>query len=399
MTILGQWGRGTGTQRWFSVESAPALHIRPSAMKLAPMASLACLAVAVGLWPASARADVVEWLYDVDVAVGTTASGEVDPRRAAGSALRELLVRMTGLKPLPNTAAVRGAIANPDRYYAQYGFVTRPAARVPEDDPAADATETRLAVRFDTSAVLDLLRSAELPIWGQDRPRVLIWLVLDREHRRREVASAGSGDIPAKLHEAARQRGLLVELPLLDLPDQALAPADLWGGFGARVDAASRRYDPDVLVVARLHEGREGAWTVDWRLRDPGDRASEARDLSYAADETESLRWAIDRTADELGRRLAVTGTSTDVMQLVVTGADTPPAYGAVLRYLASREYLEQVDVVGWAGTSLELALHARTDASRVRGLLSLGGMFAIGDSGVPSAGQPSAHMVWRGAR
>lgn len=368
-------------------------------MKLAPMASLACLAVAVGLWPASARADVVEWLYDVDVAVATTASGEVDPRRAAGSALRELLVRMTGLKPLPNTAAVRGAIANPDRYYAQYGFVTRPAARVPEDDPAADATETRLAVRFDTSAVLDLLRSAELPIWGQDRPRVLIWLVLDREDRRREVASAGSGDIPAKLHEAARQRGLLVELPLLDLPDQTLAPADLWGGFGARVDAASRRYDPDVLVVARLHQGREGAWTVDWRLRDPGDRASEARDLSYAADETESLRWAIDRTADELGRRLAVTGTSTDVMQLVVTGADTPPAYGAVLRYLASREYLEQVDVVGWTGTSLELALHARTDASRVRGLLSLGGMFAIGDPGVPSAGQPSAHMVWRGAR
>ncbi len=368
-------------------------------MKLAPMASLACLAVAVGLWPASARADVVEWLYDVDVPVVATTSGEVDPRRAAGRALRELLVRMTGLKPLPNTAAVRGAIANPDRYYAQYGFVTREAQPALEDDSGVDATETRLAVRFDTSAVLDLLRSAELPIWGQDRPRVLIWLVLDRRDAPREVASATSGDIPAKLHEAARQRGLLVELPLLDLPDQQLALADLWGGFGARIDRASRRYDPDVLVVARLHEGREGAWTVDWRLRDPGDRASEARDLSYAADETESLRWAIDRTADELGRRLAVTGTSTDIMQLVVTGADTPPAYGAVLRYLASREYLEQVEVVGWTGTSLELALHARTDASRVRGLLSLGGMFATGDSVALNAGQPSAHMVWQGAR
>ena len=368
-------------------------------MKLAPMASLACLAVAVGLWPASSRADVVEWLYDVDVPVVVTTSGEVDQRRTAGRALRELLVRMTGLKPLPNTAVVRGAIANPDRYYAQYGFVTREAQPAAHDDPGVDATETRLQVRFDISAVLDLLRSAELPIWGQDRPRVLIWLVLDREDRRRKVVSAGSGDTWGKLHEAARQRGLLVELPLLDLPDQALAPADLWGGFGARVDEASRRYDPDVLVVARLHEGREGAWTVDWRLRDPGDRASEARDLSYAADESESLRWAIDRTADELGRRLAVTGTSTDVMQLVVTGADTPPAYGAVLRYLASREYLEQVEVVGWTGTSLELALHARTDASRVRGLLSLGGMFATGDSIALSTGQPSAHMVWQGTR
>ena len=368
-------------------------------MKLAPMASLACLAVAVGLWPTSAWADVVEWLYDVDVPVAAATSGEVDPRRAAGRALRELLVRMTGLKPLPNTAVVRGAIANPDRYYAQYGFVTRPAQRLPEGDPGDDVTETRLAVRFDTQAVLDLLRSAELPIWGQDRPRVLIWLVLDRHDAKREMASAASGDIPAKLHEAARQRGLLVELPLLDLPDRHLAPADLWGGFGARVDAASRRYDPDVLVVARLHEGREGAWTVDWRLRDPDDPYGEARDLSFAADETEALRWAIDRSADELGRRLAVTGTSTDIMQLVVTGADTPPAYGAVLRYLASREYLEQVDVVGWTGTSLELALHARTDPSRVRGLLSLGGMFSAGDSSAFSAAQPSAHFVWQGAR
>lgn len=368
-------------------------------MKLAPMASLACLAVAVGLWPTSAWADVVEWLYDVDVPIAAATSGEVDPRRAAGRALRELLVRMTGLKPLPNTAAVRGAIANPDRYYAQYGFVTRPAQRLPEGDPGDDVTETRLAVRFDTQAVLDLLRSAELPIWGQDRPRVLIWLVLDRHDAKREMASAASGDIPAKLHEAARQRGLLVELPLLDLPDRYLAPADLWGGFGARVDAASRRYDPDVLVVARLHEGREGAWTVDWRLRDPDDPYGEARDLSFAADEAEALRWAVDRSADELGRRLAVTGTSTDIMQLVVTGADTPPAYGAVLRYLASREYLEQVDVVGWTGTSLELALHARTDASRVRGLLSLGGMFSAGDSSAFSAAQPSAHLVWQGTR
>ena len=369
-------------------------------MKLAPMASLACLAVAVGLWPASARADVVEWLYDVDVPVAAATPGEVDPRRAAGRALRELLVRMTGLKPLPNTVAVRGAIANPDRYYAQYGFVTRPVQRLSEDDAQADATETRLAVRFDTSAVLDFLRANNLPIWGQDRPRVLIWLVLDRQDdARREVASAMSGDVPADLHDTARQRGLLVELPLMDLADQSLTPADLWGGFGARIDATSQRYDPDVLVIARLHEGREGAWTVDWRLRDPGDRSAEARDLSYAADETEALRWAIDRTADELGRRLAVTGTSTDVMQLVVTGADTPPAYGAVLRYLASREYLEQVDVLGWTGTSLELALHARTDASRVRGLLSLGGMFATGDSDALSAGQPSAHMVWQGTR
>lgn len=368
-------------------------------MKLAPMASLACLAVAAGLWPTSAWADVVEWLYDVDVPVATATSGEVDPRRAAGRALRELLVRMTGLKPLPNTAAVRGAIANPDRYYAQYGFVTRPAQRVPEGDSGGDATETRLAVRFDTQAVLDLLRAAELPIWGQDRPRVLIWLVLDRHDARREVASTMSGDVPANLHDTARQRGLLVELPLMDLADRSLTPADLWGGFGARIDATSQRYDPDVLVVARLHEGREGAWTVDWRLRDPDDRSTEARDLSYAADETEALRWAIDRTADELGRRLAVTGTSTDVMQLVVTGADTPPAYGAVLRYLASREYLEQVDVVGWTGTALELALHARADASRVRGLLSLGGMFSTGDSGVLRTGQPSAHMVWQGTR
>lgn len=402
---------------FFSRIRARSNPARFSAMKLAPMASLACLAVGVGFWPASARGDVVEWLYDVDVAVAEATAGEVNPRRAAGRALRELLVRMTGLKPLPNIQAVRDALANPDRYYVQYGFVTRPVEGDAEDDSDVDATETRLAVRFDASAVLDLLRGAELPIWGQDRPRVLIWLVLDRDDATREVASATS-DALAELELAARQRGLLVELPLMDLPDQSLTPTDIWGGFGARVDAASRRYSPDALVVARLHEGREGAWTVDWRLRDPDDRSTEARDLSYAADETEALRWAIDRTADELGRRLAVTGTSTDIMQLVVTGADTPPAYGAVLRYLASREYLEQVEVVGWTGTSLELALHARTGPGRVRGLLTLGGMFSTGDSstfGEPSmrddrssalaelpmrpSGRTATHMVWLGTR
>ena len=369
-------------------------------MKLAPMASLACLAVAVGLWPASARADVVEWLYDVDVAVVATTSGEVDPRRAAGRALRELLVRMTGLKPLPNTAAVRGAIANPDRYYAQYGFVTREVQPAPEDDSGVDATETRLAGalrHLGSAGPAPLCRIADMgprPPPGADLAGVGSPGRAARgglRHIRRHPGKAARGSPPA------RPAGGIAAL------GSARSATCFWPTSGAvsgrAWTAASRRYDPDVLVVARVHEGREGAWTVDWRLRDPGDRASEARDLSYAADETESLRWAIDRTADELGRRLAVTGTSTDIMQLVVTGADTPPAYGAVLSYLASREYLEQVEVVGWTGTSLELALHARTDASRVRGLLSLGGMFATGDLGALSTDQPSAHMVWQGAR
>lgn len=363
---------------------------------LAPWAAAACLALA----SAPARAEVVPWLYEVDVPTTATAAGlGRAPVRAASEALGQLLIRVTGLRELPRDAGLRQALDNPRRYYIQYGFLTReaPADENAPADGAEPGKETRLRVRFDTSAVLNLVRDAGLPVWGQDRPRVLAWIVVERRDGERTVVDVDSREAAGEVEDVARRRGIPVKLPLGDLADMTLSATELWGGFADPIEAASRRYGPDVIVAARLHEDEDGVWTADWRLQplDPGVEA--ARDIRRQAQEAEAVRWVVDRTADELARRLAVFGDYVDAVTLVVAGADTVPAYARLLQYLGSREYLEGVDVTGWRGRDVALALHSRSDPARLEGLLALGGLLGRDEGrGGPEA---SLRMNWLGPR
>ena len=60
------------------------------------------------------RADVVDWLYDVEVPVATQSSS--DPQAAAARAFATVLTRITGLEDIPRNPMVAAALRNPERF-------------------------------------------------------------------------------------------------------------------------------------------------------------------------------------------------------------------------------------------------------------------------------------------
>ena len=68
-------------------------------------------------------ADVIDWLYDVEVPVATQSSS--DTRAAAARAFATVLTRVTGLKVIPRNPMVTAALRNPGRFYARYRFVRK----------------------------------------------------------------------------------------------------------------------------------------------------------------------------------------------------------------------------------------------------------------------------------
>ena len=73
------------------------------------------------LLSASAMADVVPWLYEVEVPVeNQSREARLD---ASGEALLKVLTRVTGLVSVPRVEAVQDALSAPGRYYNQFRYV------------------------------------------------------------------------------------------------------------------------------------------------------------------------------------------------------------------------------------------------------------------------------------
>ena len=359
---------------------------------------------------ADAVADVVPWLYDIEVPVSSQSA--VERQRAARTALAQLLTRLTGLRELPPHPAVSDALRLPTQFYSRFEFAERPLTQVDDDAEATrEAAETVLVVSFDPVSVLDLLRDAELPIWAADRPTILLWLALE-DHGERSIASVtATPELAAALAERARKRGLQVTLPLMDLQDMHLSPTDILGGFLEAIHAASARYAPDMLLVGRASKGSDGRWRSDWQLQTwrtarpvdlyigaganmiPGGVAFDERFDHQAETAWAAAHEALDSAADTLAARFAVRG-DLHAIAVTVSGGQTVRGYASLLRYLNSREYIERVEVAAVRPDAVLLRLHSRSSVDQLRELLPMGGSMRA----APATGG-TLGFSWTGAK
>lgn len=303
------------------------------------------------------RADDVPWLYDVQVPVADQSPGA--RIEAGGRALADLLTRITGLTSVPRSEPVARALAAPDLYYSQFGF---------ERD--ADGG-LMLRLQFVPDAVLRLVREAQLPVWRANRPRVVAWIVVEDDTGERAVLGAASQHpVVQALRERARQRGLPLQLPLMDLEDQlAVDPAAVWGRLSQTLLPASERYGADIVLVGRLQQVPGGGWIGSWEFWVEGD----VRYLNRQAPEVAELgRGAADLVADELAGRYAVLDRGVRRVDLAVSALTGANAYADLMRYLGDLEFVDELLVTRVEGDKLWLTLVTPADPEQLLSLFQL---------------------------
>ena len=372
-------------------------------------------------------AAVVPWLYDVEVPVAS----QSERQRAARTGLRELLVRVTGMAELPANPEIQAALREPESYYGRFEFSMRsrpPHASSPADVDARAPEQMVVALHYEPATVLALLRRAALPVWGADRPTVLAWVAVEDNEGRR-IVTAGHGDgLVAAVRSRARQRGLEVALPVMDLADHAVTPATVWGRFWEAIEGASARYNPDLIVVGRVARRADGSWVSDWEARSAGATADwhergpslvgwsasppvestrsessgrpRSGHVSHGRSASAPLAVAagVDAVADALAERFAV-GGRLDAIAVTIRGASTIAAYASVLDYLRSREYIERMEVKAVARDVLTLHLHSRSSVAQLEELLSMGSPLAAVPITDPRQPDGSLEFAWAGDR
>ena len=327
-------------------------------------------------------------LYEVEVAVESQNS--VDRERGVEEALRLLLVRVTGLKSVPQNELVAQAYLDPGNWQTSYGYIIRE-----ELDPQGMVySQTYLVVNFERELILRLVREAGLPVWLSDRPRLLAWIVnAEHDGERTILSDASNIALTQFIQKRSRVRGITIELPLFDLEERnQLSPSMITGGFDELIVQLSKRYSPDHVILGYVFESPEGNLKVLWRSPAKDDTqlyGVEAKTLDLAATKL------VDHMADETMQRSVLFHREFHTISISVTGIKGVESYMRVLSYLESMEFVDEVLITRVASNQIDFRVKSPYSKERFNSLTGREGQLVLKKPSVNVSDKQV--FVWRG--
>jgi len=302
-------------------------------------------------------------LYRVDLPVSSQQSAE--RKRVTTQALDRVIRRITANTAALNEPVVQVALQRPERYLQQFSYY------LPEDSTVDG--EQRLRLLFDETLVNRLLRQAKQPIWGNNRPGLMIWAAVEGRSGRHLVRAAEQTVWQRALKQAGQDAGLPILLPLMDLQDEtSISLEDVWGLFRTKLDIASQRYRSETVLGGRVYQTTSGQWAGQWLLIFEGETINFATEGGTVENMTSD---ALAQVASILVTRYAIDTTSQDNEQikLAVQGVQTLQDYASVMSYLKGFAMVRNVAVSDVENERLTLVLTTEGGWDKLKGLIALG--------------------------
>ncbi len=301
-------------------------------------------------------AETLEWLYDVEVEVPTR-SPEI-AENAIEKALKICLMRVSGLAEIEESDVIRRALAEPSAFLMQYRFET-------VTDPTGVEKDV-LEANFDKKLIQELSQSARLPIWPADRPSILIWMSI-RSGSSSTMLRTGTAE-GVRIAQRARDRGIELVLPLMDLKDrQLLNASSIDGKFWLDVREASNRYSADLTLAVSIHEnvfGNSRIYITVWFQEQS--ESSIIDDVERRTAGTVALDHAVQFLTD----RFSIDRATQHMLTLQVSNVDTIRSYAELLRYLEHQEFIDRLEIASYRDGVIELEIYTPSTAKRLATLV-----------------------------
>jgi len=272
---------------------------------------------------------------------------------AVAEAVDQVILRLSG-----DPAVVASDLAaewrrNADRYLQGYAY------REAEDTDSASGG-LRLIARFDVQRLREALVEAEIPIWPDRPPAVLVWFGRDLDGERQIVGAGDDEPLRTEWTEAAQALGIDLFFPIMDLQDLAgIRFVDLAGGFSEPVAEASKRYGADRILAGRIAAVEDGRLDGRWMLM--SDQGDVERWRDQATDPSALLAETLDSLVARLREAFAYLPDlqARGRMQIEVTGIVDLALHNRVTERLTQLSGVERVNPVRVQGDRLmfELAI------------------------------------------
>lgn len=315
---------------------------------------------------AQVSAKQIEGLYDAQVVVNDQSAQA--RKEGAKKGLMDVLHKVSGFPVPVEHPVVSRALNIADQYLYQFSF-----ARLEESEWGPDASpgSSYLNMRFEGKSIQRIIRQAQLPRWGANRPTIMTWVAID-DGQRQILSDASEHKALSKLNKAASKRGLPLVLPIYDLEDSIKLPmVQLWGLFKEGILTASERYGAESILAGRIYQPDEESWVGNWRFYFKG-QSFEYEFRSQTLDE--QMLWGLSAGAKVLADAYALKPSTEKQAGLLanISKVNTLEDYGHLLKYLNKLAITKQVSLIKMSGDDVLLNLSLNGTLDQLMQTLSL---------------------------
>ncbi|HET8807399.1 MAG TPA: DUF2066 domain-containing protein [Methylophaga sp.] len=306
----------------------------------------------------------VSHIYQAHVPVAS--QSDQDRSQVTPEALKQTIIKVVGDRQAVDKADLTALLADADRYVTRYSY-----QHINHDDDPTTPEQLAVNFIFDAKTLTNTLQRIGLPIWGENRPEILIWLASDRGGEQHLIADSDDSIISKILEREAARRGLPVVLPMMDLEDQIqISFSDIWNTNNSTIQSASERYGTRIIVIAQIR-GNEAQTRISWQAlsNDNNFRWQSEGDLNTA------IADGINQLADMLGQRFALHMGTSRQLTVEVTDVKNYNDYRQLIAYLNNLQSVESVNIISMNDQTLKVELTIQVDISKFRELLTLDGL------------------------
>lgn len=275
------------------------------------------------------------------------------------TAMRTVLVRVTGRRSAEDDPALGTLVGSARRYVQQY----------------RGTPDGQVWVSFDGPAIERWLTQNGQPLWGHERPTTFVWLTVQTGPQTGTIVTADdTTELKTAIDAAAALRGAPLLWPSAgDVQRNRLDYAGVNAAAPSTLAEIGRRMGGEGILIGRA-AGAGVAANVRWTHLFQ-DRSSE---FSGALE-------GVNRAADLYAGLFAASGNLAPV-DIEVAGVGDLREYANVQSYLESLAFISHVGVVALNGDTITFRLSTRGGAESLQRTLSLNGRLqpiAAGDNGI----------------
>lgn len=324
-----------------------------------------CLFLLTSLLSVNTYAVKVSDLYRVSVAVDDQSAES--RKQGVQLAFQQLLVKVSGSPNILEKPTLVAANLEADRYMQGFSYET-------------DLVDDQLYLKawFSKALIVPLLKRADAPVWGEDRPLILSWLAVEPPAKKgrasdRIVVSQSVPEWQGRFNRIFSEQGLPLLWPTADLEDNsALSIEQLWWLMPDAIKQASLRYQTDAILAGRLNQSSGGLWQYEGILFN-GEQTLPL--LISAETPQEALTAVSSQVGQYFADRFAIKPSSTDNragIRVVISQVNDFTDYSQVLSYLHNITGVRNVEVAQVDRGNLELYLSLEGDWAKVQRSISL---------------------------
>lgn len=308
----------------------------------------------------ASHAVVVKNLYSAEVLVAD--KGQQALSAGAREALSQVLVKISGSTGVLQNPELVSALGRSRSLVQQYAYISRDA----------DTGEFLARFEFDEAVISNLIARSGAPLWTENRPAVLVWMVVKGAEGKQFLNNETSPEMVAQISAEFARRGVPAQFPLYDLNDAALVTVDdVWRLNSSALVAASARYGVRDILAGRLATLYSGGATGEWSYLSGSSRI----DRSIRGEDSEEFLLAgASLVAEEMSSRYAVAPTTatSEGIKVQVTGVSSYSDYAGIVSWMEGLELIEFANVETIRGDTLHFNLVAQADAEQLATIIEL---------------------------